>query len=223
MRLVFRNTRKTVPDRVLYPYPMPNLFGLVLDPKEKATVKRVLRGSSGEKDGFKAGDAIVSLEGQPLLSIADFQWVLHHAPDEGALRAKVARDGATVAVGLTLNKGWRQRGDISWRATSWDLRRMVTGGLVLEDLPDAERRKAGLPLDTLALRVKYVGQYGEHAVGKNAGFQQGDVVTEVDGRTERMAESQLMAYLVNEKPTGTHTEWTVRRGREQKTLKLRMQ
>ncbi|MCZ6806320.1 MAG: hypothetical protein O7F08_05160 [Deltaproteobacteria bacterium] len=29
--------------------------------------------------GFKVGDRIVSLKGQPILSTADIQWVLHNA------------------------------------------------------------------------------------------------------------------------------------------------
>ena len=67
------------------------------------------------------GDEIVRLEGQPLLSIADVQWVLHRADPEGAsLKAEVRRDGRPVEVTLTLPKGWRRHDDLSWRASSWD-------------------------------------------------------------------------------------------------------
>ena len=70
-RAFFRADKKPIPDEVLYPWPMPEVVGLTLDPKEKATVKSVARGSWAEKDGFKADDEILSLEGQAILSIAD--------------------------------------------------------------------------------------------------------------------------------------------------------
>ena len=67
------------------------------------------------------------------------QWVLHNAEESDSLKAEVRRDGKVVPLTLTLDKGWRQRQPISFRTTTWELRRMVTGGLVLEDLPDDER------------------------------------------------------------------------------------
>src|SRR5207247_9025245 len=126
---------KPLPDKLLFPYPHPKILGLVMDPKEKATVKEVAKASRAERDGFRAGDEIVSLAGQALLSIADIQWVLHNAPAEGKLPAVVRRDGQSIQRELSLEKGWRQRGDISWRATSWSLRRTTTGGMVPEDVP----------------------------------------------------------------------------------------
>jgi hypothetical protein len=48
---------------------------------------------------------------------------------------------------------------------------MALGGLVLEALPVTGRREARLSDGVLALRVKHVGQYGEHAVGKRTGFE----------------------------------------------------
>ena len=107
-----------------------------MDPHEKARIKDVTSGSSAERDGFRAGDEIVTLGGQPILSIADVQWLLHNANGSGSLVAHVVRDGEEMPLQLTLETGWRQRDTISWRATSWDLRRMATGGLVFGDMPD---------------------------------------------------------------------------------------
>jgi serine protease Do len=220
LRQYNRGNGKPIPEKVLYPYPNPKTLGLVLDPKENATVKSVTKGSSAEKDGFRVGDEIVSLAGQPILSIADIQWLLHNAGETGALRADVERDGKTIALTLTLERGWRQRGDISWRATSWDLRRMGTGGLLLEDLPDADRRKAGLAESNLALRIKHVGEYGAHAVAKQAGFKTGDIVISVDDHTQRMTESDLLAYMVNQKRPGDRVPFTVLRNGEKINLSL---
>jgi S1-C subfamily serine protease len=158
-----------------------------------------------------------------ILSTADIQWVLHNTAESATLDVEVERDGKTTPLKLTLEKGWRKRDNISWRATSWELRRMVTGGLVLDDLSDSDRRSAGLSESALALRIKHVGQYGEHAAGKKAGFNKDDILVAVDGRSNRMTEGDLMAYLLNAKRAGDRVPMTVQRGRERIELNLPMQ
>jgi serine protease Do len=90
-RLAFRTAGKPIPDKVLYPYPHPKILGLVMDPAAKATVKSVRGGSTAEIDGFKPGDEITTLSGQPVLSIADIQWVLHHAGPSGKIATPPGR------------------------------------------------------------------------------------------------------------------------------------
>src|SRR5262245_30458158 len=86
-RAARRAAGEEIPDKLLYPYPNPKVLGLILDPKETATVKNVVSGSSAEKDGFRPGDELQTLQGQPLLSIADVQWVLHNAGGTATLKA----------------------------------------------------------------------------------------------------------------------------------------
>src|SRR5262249_34183826 len=78
-------------DRELWPFPKPDVLGLTFDVKERATLKDVISGSAAAQAGFKAGDQLLTLEGQPLLSIADVQWVLHNANDGAKLKAEVKR------------------------------------------------------------------------------------------------------------------------------------
>lgn len=215
IRLVARSAAKPISDQVLYPYPNPKALGLVLDPQEMAKVKNVTPGSAADQSGFRAGDEIVTLDGQPLLSIADVQWVLHHSGESGRLPAEVVRDGEKTSLMLTLGKGWRQLDDISWRATSWDLRRMTLGGLRLESLPDESRRELKIPADRLALRVKYVGQYNEHAVAKRAGVLKDDVLIAVDGDRSPLTESGLMTKLLQTKRPADRVSFVVRRGSQE--------
>lgn len=223
LRLVYRARTEPIPDKILFPYPLSAVLGLVMDPKEMATVLEVAGDSSAEKDGFRTGDQIISLQGQPLLSIADLQWVLHNAPDEGQLKAEVVRGGQKLQLPLTLESGWRRHSDISWRATSWDLRRMTTGGLKLEELSADDRQQAGLSDESLALRVKHVGQYGAHAAAKNAGFQKGDVLVTLDGSDKRLSESELMTRLINEHRPGDLMPVVVLRNGKRTALELPMQ
>jgi hypothetical protein len=222
-RLVWRNAGKPIPTVLMHPYPNPKILGLVMDPKQRARVLAVTAGSQAESDGFKVGDDIATFGGQPVLSIADLQWVLHHAGETGSIATGVVRDGKPVALTLTLAAGWRLRDDISWRATSWDLRRMVTGGLTLEDLASDARKTAKIGDSVLALRVTNVGQFGDHAVGKNAGFQKDDLIVALDGKTERLTESEWMAALVARTKPGDVVSVKVRRGASELDLKLPMQ
>ncbi len=217
-RLMFRTARKPIPDQVLFPWPLPEVFGMHLDPRKRATVLRVDDDSAAARAGFRSGDELLALEGQPLVSIADVEWILHHAGEEGALAARVRRGGEELTLGLPLDRGWRKRGDLSWRVSTWELRRMGAGGLLLEELPEEERRRLDLPDGKLALRAKHVGEYGEHARAKRAGFEKGDIIVAVDGRTGPMTETDLLAYTVQEKMPGDRLELTIVRGGERKTL-----
>lgn len=220
-RLTYRNSDQAMPDDVLYPYPLPDVLGLHFNPKERATVASVESNSIASHAGLLAGDKMISLNGQPLLSIADVQWVLHTTGATASLKAEIERDGKPQPKSLILPAGWR-KGDISWRVTTWDLRRMVLGGLVLETLPDVDREKLGLAKTSLALRVKNLGQYGEHATAKKAGFEKDDVIVGLNGQRTALTESQLIATTLA-KPKGTLVPFQVMRGNKSLDLAIPMQ
>jgi S1-C subfamily serine protease len=124
-----------------------------------------------------------------------------------------------VDLTLDLPEGWR-RGEISWRTTTWDLRRMGLGGLKLVELDAEGRDRAKLPRESMALRVEHAGEYGEHAVAKRAGFQKGDILVSFDGQTGRMSETDLLAYALQKKRPGDGVAVTVLRNGEEKTLRF---
>src|SRR4051794_14922618 len=107
-RLVYRAEGTAIPDEVLLPYPDPSVLGLKLDPREMAKIERVAPGSIAERAGLRDGDDIMALAGQPLLSIADLQWVLHKAPASTQLPAQMRRDGKIWNATLELPEGWRR-------------------------------------------------------------------------------------------------------------------
>ncbi len=216
-RMTYHEAGKPIPDKVLFPYPDPSRIGLTMDPKEKATVREVAPDSPAARAGIRPGDEIATLEGQPLLSIADLQWVLQNAPGQGQLQAGIRRDDSVRDVTINLPEGWR-RGNISWRATTWELRRLGFGGMKLDEMTDEQRREAGLSEDGMALRIGHVGQYGEHAIAKNAGFQRGDIIVSFDGLTRRMTESELLAHALQQKRPGDPIAVTLLRDGERKNL-----
>lgn len=201
-RADLRSRKQPFPEDLLYPYPNPTAYGLVFDVKRCATLADVKAGSPAQKAGLKPGDEIAELNGQRLLSIADVQWVLHNLPvnDQGqTLSAMIRRAGRSRQVSIDLPPGWRKQ-DISWRPTTWELRRMALGGLLLVEATDEERAAAGLASDALALRVKHLGEYAPHNLAKLAGFQKDDIVVSFAGQSRRLSETEAIELSLRRLP-----------------------
>lgn len=223
-REFYWRAKKPIPDKVLWPYPHPKSVGLVLDPDELATVKEVRADTPASAAGLRRGDVIRSFDGQPMLSIADVQWVLHNVDSSGGrVRMSIERDGRTRELTLSLADGWRRQGDLSWRVTSWGLRRMATGGLLLETLPEEARRALSLPRGAMALRVKHAGKHGPHGAAHRLGIREGDVLTAFDSRTDLMSEQEVHAYVVTSKKPGDTVSVQLRRDRRTLTFQLPIQ
>ena len=214
-----RMERKPVPDTLVWPYPMPSRLGLMLDKQEIAKVKSVEPGSPAEKGGFKAGDDIVKFGGQPILSIADLQWVLQNAKEPCTVEAEVDRDGKTAKATLALEAGWRRKDDFTWRVMVWGIRIRLLGTQPLEALSADDRQKQGVPAGGLGLRIK--GFPPDWAKDKNKEgaqkFLKDDVLIDVDGRKGMTGEGDLLGYLFQQKKPGETAEFTVMRaGKAQK-------
>ncbi|MEQ8787926.1 MAG: Trx7/PDZ domain-containing (seleno)protein [Pirellulaceae bacterium] len=222
-REYYRENGEAPPTSSLRPYPMPQVLGFTLDEKTRGVIKAVQTDSAAAKAGLRVGDELLVLDGQAILSIADVQWVLHNAGERGFLIAVVRRDGQIHELPIELADGWRSKSDISWRVTSWTLRRMVTGGMKLEDLSDEDRGEKGVAADALALVAKSVGKYGPHAAARRAGFLEGDILLKVAGASQRMDESDLMTHLMQTTRPGQNLAVTVLRKGRQVELKLPMQ
>ncbi len=213
--LSLRKDGLPVDDHDLWPFPKPDLLGLTFDVKERATLKSVGAGSAAERAGFKAGDRLLSLEGQPLVSIADVQWVLHNAADGAELKAEVKRGDEAKALTLPLAAGWRKAGDVSWRPRMWPLRLWLAG---FRSVPAtaAQRKEAGLGDDAPALAVELMAPEGVKERNQSpakAGLKRGDVIVAVDGATEPLKdEAWFLAYLVQKKKPGDAVKLTVKRG-----------
>ena len=196
--------RKSIPDEVLYPFPMPDVLGLHFSPKHRAKISKIVSGSSAEQDGFRRADEILTLNGQPIISVADVQWVLHRAPENTTLPATVDRHGKEINLTLTLNPGWRKGSNISWRTTTGELRLVALGGMVLQDLSDTERQRKGIGKTEMALNVKTVSRRSRRSSSETnaqkAGIRRGDIVVGYGDRTDRLTESGIIAYVLQDKP-----------------------
>ena len=75
----------------------------------------------------------------------------------------------------------------------------------------------------LALLAKHVGEYGEHAAAKRAGFRKGDVLVEYDGSRASRTETEIMARALNEQRPGDKTPVKVLRGGKEISLEMPVQ
>ena len=222
-RAYYRDKGEVVPLERIYPMPAAETIGLSLAPDKAAAITAVAADSIADRAGFKTGDEFVSFAAQPLISVADFSWVLHRAPESGALAAVVKRNSANVALTVALPVGWRTKTDISKRVGTWSMRAMAFGGLTLVDLDDAARKERGLAADSLALFVKGMGQFNKHGTAKKSGFLKDDVIVAVGDLKARATEAEMIGQLLQTRMINEVVDVTVLRGTERVTLKLPMQ
>jgi hypothetical protein len=201
----------------LFVHPLPQTIGITTDIEDGLTVIKVEAGSAAAAAGIRAGDELTSINGQPLISLADIQWALHQAPNDGELKVQVRRDGAPIAKTIALSGDWK-RADIAWRASSWlGLRK----GLKTETLTASEKKSLGIDADGLAHVVK--GLYGqpEHPA-KKAGLKLNDVIVAFDGSTADMDETEFLLNLRLKHGPHDMVKFTVLREGQRRELTIPM-
>lgn len=212
-----RDARLSIPDEILYLYPMPTVIGVEIDSKTRATVSKVIPGSSASTAGLKAGDELMTVKGQPLISQADLQWILQQQdPAGGTLPMKVRRGSEILFLAVELQDGWRNQTDFGWRVSTWDLRRMALGGMSL--IPDDSGRAEGV-----ALEVKGAGKYGGHAVARKAGVKPGDKIISIGGKSDKATEAEVIAYLLETTKKGEMISLTIKRNGKEIAITFRAQ
>lgn len=222
-RAYYRSQSKPVPVEWIYPQPSIETLGITLATDDVAKVEAVAAGSPAAKAGVQTGDKFVSLNQQPLVSIADVSWVLHRSPDSGTLPGTLLRSGKETAVMLDLPAGWRLKSDIGKRVGTWPMRAMAFGGMKMDDLTDEERASLGLDKTQMALRVFHVGEFGQHAAAKKEGFKKDDILIQIGDLKGRLTESAIIGDLLTHHIPGEKIHATVLRGKERVDLKLPQQ
>lgn len=222
-RAHYRSQNQPLPVEWIYPQPSIETLGVTLATDDIAKVETVTPDSPAAKAGVQAGDRILSLNNQPLVSIADVSWVLHRSPDAGSLPAIIQSKGEKSPITLDLPAGWRLKSDIGKRVGTWPMRAMAFGGMKMDDIPDEERATLGLAKDQMALRIFHVGQYGPHAAAKKAGFQKDDILVEAGDLKQRITESAIIGHLLLHHLPGEKLPAVVLRGGKRVELKLPQQ
>jgi serine protease Do len=199
----------------LFIYPNPKILGMILDPRTRTMVRRIVAGTPAAKAGVLPGDEIIELGGQAVVSTADIQWALNAVPANGAeLPLKINRRGKEVESTLVLSSGWRAIDDISWRASTWELRRVVLGGMMLKN-PDGATSKAAKTLE-----IGHVGRFAPHDRALKAGLNPGDKIVSIDGREDWQRETDVIWHLLQNYSDGKPYDVVVEREGKKIAVKL---
>lgn len=195
--------KKPTPESLLYVYPMPETIGMTIDVEDGVTVKTVEAGTAAAKGGVLAGDVIEAVNGQPILSVADIQWILQNSPDVATLKVEVTRGSEKKSLTLSLSGPWRRKAEFDWRTSTGDLRL----GMVMIPMSDDERKQAGLKAG--GLKVKSAYQKGPATA---AGFLKDDLLIAVNGQPMGATESEFLASIRTKFMPGTKLKFAVVRG-----------
>lgn len=220
MRADYRNRGEMIPTSLIFPMPATETIGIQLDTESAGRVVAVDAGSPAGEAGVQAGDDLIGLGGQRIVSLADAAWALHNAPESGAIEAIVRRGGENQTLSIDLPQDWRFQSDISRRVGTWPMRGMATGGLRLEALPLEEKSRLGIEADGMALKVLSAGKYGPHGEARKAGFLPDDILVEVEGIAGDMSEGEFIGRLLQAYPKKKSVPTEVLR--EGKRVKLRL-
>lgn len=195
----------------LWRYPLPENVGLVIDPKDGRRIARVLPDSPAARAGINAGQIITHVNGQPIISIADIQWVLHNLPNTVTiLRIRLA--GARGEHVLYTPAGWKWT-DISWRGSLWGIPPRLR--VWSAEAKGGELARLKLPAGYGAMKVRWINvDTPEGRAAYSAGLREGDYIVAVNGRSINMNNKQFNLYVkMNYRPGDKLPVTLLRNGR----------
>lgn len=203
----------TFTNDLLWRYPLPDNVGLKIDPKDGIRILDMVKDSPALRAGLRAGENVVAMNGQPMTSIADMQWVLHHLPN--ADTSVTVEGSETGEHQVKLSKGWKKT-DISWRGSMWALQPRLR--VWTPELTAAERKKHGLA-DERALLVKWINRQSKGGRGAlESGLREGDVIVRVAGKLVDMDARQFNVHIKMNYKVGESVPVRVLRGGKERDV-----
>lgn len=195
-------------------FPLPDNIGLSLEIDKNTLVKEAR--DPAAKAGIRAGDRVVALNGQRVVTPADITWILN-AFKGGTLRVAVEREGKTETFSMELKGSDLRKTDISWRQSWWDSGPDI--GLDAAELSPEERKPRGISPDALALRVTCLSP-GRPAAA--AGVKVDDVIVSVDGRNADMEGVEFQMYLRLTRRVGDTVPLVLLRGTQRAAINVKL-
>jgi predicted metalloprotease with PDZ domain len=177
----------------LWRYPFPDNLGLSIDPKDGQRIAKVTPNSAAARAGLRPGQTLTHVNSQPIISIADIQWVLHNLSNDAEL-IRINITGSSRQHLIRTAPGWKKT-DISWRGSLWNLHPRLR--VWMPPATSQELLKLKLPADQHALKVKWINTGSkEGKAAHSAGLRQGDFIIAIDGKPlGKMTPQQFTAHV----------------------------
>lgn len=159
--------------RDMYRYPDIRTIGIELDVPQALVVKQAAGAVAAA--GMKPGDRIAALNGTPVWTFGDFQYVYDKVPrDSTQVRIAVERDSGRADLTVALPDRWWWT-DLRFRQLTVEPRPEFES----HPLTEAEKRSNGLAPDGFAGKITRIGGFAE--MMKLHELRAGDIVFAVDG------------------------------------------
>ena len=178
----------------------------VEDADTGALITEVLANSAAERAGLMVGDVITAVNGEAVADAAALRDLIGGLRPRERVTLEVLRDGETVTVEARLDRRAPSPRDFGF---NFDFR-----GFPFENVPFQFRMDTNGTALSLSAEGWTVEALPEDSPLADAGLQEGDVITAVDG--EALVPGELLAYLANLEAESV--ELTVKRDGDSLTL-----
>ena len=177
----------------LWRYPFPDNLGRSIDPKDGQRIAKVTPNSAAARAGLRPGQFITHVNSQPIISIADIQWVLHNLSNDAEL-IRINISGSSRQHLVRTAPGWKKT-DISWRGSLWNLHPRLR--VWMPEVEGNELKRLRLPAGHHALKVKWINQgSAEGKAAARAGLRLNDYIIAIDGKPlPKMSPREFTAHV----------------------------
>ncbi len=171
-------------------------------------VAGVIEGQPAAKAGLQVYDVITEINGRQVVTSQDLTIVVSSLPIGGKANMKIIRDGRPMNVTAVIEqrpadealaqRRFQQRGGPNGNSKNSGEVSNKTG-LVLADLNDQMKRRAGVAMDTKGVFVEHVVPY---SIANQAQMRPGDIITEINRKkvsSAKVAEKEIESSLKKEK------------------------
>jgi hypothetical protein len=203
---------------MLWRYPLPENVGLTIDGVSGVRIAAVIAGSPAAKAGLQVGEDVTHMNGQPITSIADIQWVLHLL--ENAQISVEVTGSQSGTHTLSLAPGWKQS-DFSWRGSMWSVSPKLR--IWTPPVEEAQRKELGVSDGEGAFLVKWINAESDGGkAAKEAGLREGDILVAADGQSLPLKPQQFNAYLILQHKVGDMLPLTIVRDGKRMEVSFRL-
>ncbi len=203
---------------MLWRYPLPDNVGLKIDAVSGIRIADVLDGTPAAIAGLQSGEDITHMNGQPMTSIADMQWVLHHLPNSDT--TVTFRGNKSGDHTLKLPAGWKQS-DISWRGSLWSVEPKLR--VWSPPLSEEERAQHEIPHDAGALKVQWINvESAGGKAAKDAGLKQGDIIVALNGQPLPLSHNHFNLKVKLNYKVGDELPLTVLRDGQRHEIRIKL-